>query len=472
MSLPPPRGRQNDVVFMDVVPQTVVLGTAGTGKSLMAVHRAARLANHQTRNHGATLLVTFNKALCSYLQDFDDDGTALAGVETVNYSKLARDVCVDNEVWPRGWTPIAQLRERASLVSQAVDAVIAQEGPRPPLHRPTAFFLDEFDWIMGLGVSDEESYQTAERVGRSNPVRRGEPRSLIWKVYRRYRSTLAASEFVDDWPGLTARLHQVSARGEEIEFGYRHVVVDEFQDLTPEALRSLAALVPAHGSLTLFGDHGQQIYGSRMSWRQLGLDRPERVDFVDNFRNSTAIARLAIAMARQEFMTDIEDLVAPVAPNAPGDPPVLVHCRDVTEDDFVVARARAFARNQRVGLLFRTHALRDDLVANFRAREVDLVDGDRPAWPTGPGITATTYHSAKGLEFDTVILPHLSAEAMPDPEGVEAFGEAEAMSREGRLLYVGLTRAKSNLIMTHRGPVSRLLPAGALADGTVQVVTQ
>lgn len=472
MPLPPPRGRQNDVVFMDVVPQTVVLGTAGTGKSLMAVHRAARLATPQTRNYGATLLVTFNKALCSYLQAFDDDGTALAGVDTVNYSKLARDVCGDNQAWPQGWTPIAQLRKRANLASQAVDAIIAQEGLKPPLHRPTPFFLDEFDWIMGLGIDDEGSYQAAERVGRNNPVRRGEPRSLIWMVYRRYRRVLAASNFVDDWPGLTARLRQVSVRGDEIEFGYRHVVVDEFQDLTPEAIRSLAALVPPDGSLTLFGDHGQQIYGSRMSWRQLGLDHPERVDFVDNFRNSTAIARLAIAMAQQDFMTDIEDLVAPVAPNAPGDPPVLVHCKGVVEDDFVIARARAFARNQRVGLLFRTHALRDELVANFGAREVDLVDGDRPAWPTGPGITATTYHSAKGLEFDTVILPYLSAAVMPDSEGVAAFGEAEAMSREGRLLYVGLTRAKSNLIMTHNGPVTHLLPAGALADGTVQVVTQ
>ena len=58
MPLPPPRGRQNAVVFMDLVPRTVVLGTAGTGKPLMAVHGAARPANPQIRNHGATLLVT------------------------------------------------------------------------------------------------------------------------------------------------------------------------------------------------------------------------------------------------------------------------------------------------------------------------------------------------------------------------------------------------------------------------------
>ena len=469
MPLPAPRGRQADVVFMDVVPQTVVLGTAGTGKSLMAVHRAARLANPHTTDSGPTVLITFNKALCSYLQSFDGDGTALHNVETVNFHKLARAICVDNGAWPSGWVNIAQHQRRASLVERAVD-LVNDGGDRPAtLAKPTLFFIDEFDWILGLGIKDETSYQVAERVGRSNPVQRGAPRSLIWQAFQQYSELLKQSDFEDDWPGLTIRLRSVAATSDPT-FEFTHIVVDEFQDLTPEAIRALADLVPVGGSLTLFGDHGQQIYGSRMSWRRLGLHRPERIDFVDNFRNSTAIARLAIAMARQEFLTDIEDLVEPVAPDAPGDRPVLVDCVGVTEAAFVVERARAFARNQRVGLLFRTHALRDELVAGFDDGEVDLVDGDRPAWPTGPGITATTYHSAKGLEFDTVILPQLSAATMPDPDGVEAFGTAESMAREGRLLYVGITRARSNLLMTHTGPPTPLLPEAALTDGTVQVV--
>lgn len=107
---------------------------------------------------------------------------------------------------------------------------------------------------------------------------------------------------------------------------YRHIVIDEGQDLSPEALRSLAEAAQHGGSVTFFGDYHQAIYGQGLSWRSAGLNlgaRPvER--FVDNYRNTAAIAHLAIALSQTPAMASgDEDLVIPKVPVAAGPPPHL-----------------------------------------------------------------------------------------------------------------------------------------------------
>ena len=79
-------------------------------------------------------------------------------------------------------------------------------------------------------------------------------------------------------------------------------------------------------------------------------------------------------------------------------------------------------------------------------------------WQGGPGIRYGTYHSAKGLEFDMVILPFCSDARLPDPHEVETFGQEEAEIEDGRLLYVGVTRARTRLLITHTGGLTGLFP--------------
>ncbi len=68
-------------------------------------------------------------------------------------------------------------------------------------------------------------------------------------------------------------------------------------------------------------------------------------------------------------------------------------------------------------------------------------------------------HSSKGLEFDAVILPFFSRDRLPDPDSVAAFEEEEATTREGRLVYVAVTRAKTYLVITYTGELTTLLPS-------------
>src|SRR5205085_2297431 len=76
----------------------------------------------------------------------------------------------------------------------------------------------------------------------------------------------------------------------------------------------------------------------------------------------------------------------------------------------------------------------------------------------GLSISRMPYNAAKGLEFDAVILPYLSDDLFPDPQTIRDFGPQEAQANDGRLLYVGVTRARTALILTHCGTRCSLLP--------------
>jgi superfamily I DNA/RNA helicase len=89
-------------------------------------------------------------------------------------------------------------------------------------------------------------------------------------------------------------------------------------------------------------------------------------------------------------------------------------------------------------------------------------------WNPGPGLYIGAYHSGKGLEFDAVIMPFLGSDKVPLPEVVSAFGQEEADAREARLLYVALTRAKADLIMTYSGTLTPLLPTDPSLYVTVE----
>jgi superfamily I DNA/RNA helicase len=239
-------------------------------------------------------------------------------------------------------------------------------------------------------------------------------------------------------------------------------VIDEGQDFSPAMLRSLAAAIPSDGSLMFFGDVAQQIYGSRISWRSAGLSAHKIWRFEQNYRNSKQIAQLGLAIAQMPYFQGETDMVAPREPRADGPRPTLVKCSN-EESEFTLAFEQAIGihRTQSVAILMRNRSREADFIAKFHAAGVSVRKLNRymPGWSTHLGVFTGTYHAAKGLEFDTVILPFCNASVLPDSSRAAVLGSSEdAMSEEGRLLYVAITRAKTNLILTYSGELTPLLP--------------
>jgi len=451
--LPPPAGRQSDVVYLDAERDQVVLGTAGSGKTLMAIHRAVYLSDPRFDHSGRTLLVTYNRSLVSYLNHLAGSGSGVLDIR--NYHTVARGYLASRGLF-NGYGLVVQGRKRSAYLAEArVKVADRYEGHRF-FQRPTDFFLDELDWISGHGYAERAAYLSAERVGRLAPLGRRQ-REVMWEVREEYLAIRAAGGEKFDWWELPTAVRRALIDDESPRI-YKHIVIDEGQDLPPEAIRSLAEMLAPGGSITMFADYAQQLYGQRTSFVSCGLRILKVEEFRENYRNSVGIAQLAIATAALPHFTDSTDLVTPNSPKVAGTPPTLFRASDnASELAAVRTQAQELSKTGSVAILGRTWANARHFAKGLLG--VHQLDEDSHIWTGEAGIYIGTYHSAKGLEFDAVILPWVDASVMPDRAQVEAFGEAEALERDARLLYVGITRARSELLATYTEDLTELLPA-------------
>lgn len=452
-SLPTPVGRQREVLYLPSQGHVVVLGTAGSGKTTLAILRSLFLSDSSTDHSGRTLLVTFNRCLVTYMEALMS-GTTQYSVDVRNYHHFARGYLANRGKFP--WKCINSKDERTRQINTILSRATNSDIQSPILERSETFIDEEFEWIQQHGIADENAYVDETRAGRATTRVTRNDRPVLFELYRRYLDERRRVNKLYDWCDLASavRTELNSDRGER---RYRHVIIDEGQDFSPEMLRSLALSVPRDGSLTFFGDIAQQIYGHRMSWRSAGLSARRIWRFEENYRNTKQVSRLAIALAKMPHFPDNPDLVEPKAPAADGPRPYKRAFPNESEElAFVVQHAQRLARTGTVAVLFRT---RDQETVFRKRRGVTRLHRELLDWPPAPGLFYGTYHSAKGLEFDTVFLPLLSDTRWLHPTDVGEIGEAESAARDARLLYVGITRARSNLIMTYVGRLTRLLPA-------------
>lgn len=429
-----------------------MLGTAGSGKTTMAILRAAYLADPELPGNGRVLLLTYNKALGSYIKTISEG--RLKNVTVEHYHLFARGYLASRKLM--GWGDIINANPRRELIAAALAEVQALNPPSAFLSRTANFFDTEVGWIAKNGITDIDTYLSASRIGRGEPLLESS-RRLIWDIRERYLLKRAAANRRYDWDDVSTTVAEQLALDTNPR-RYKHIVIDEGQDLSPQMLRSIANAIPADGTITFFGDVAQQIYGQRVSWRSAGLRPPKVWEFSENYRNSREIASLGLAIAQMDYYRGVADMVAPSAPKAAGPKPTLVEISgNTSEAQFVAEQATALARNRSVAILVRT-VNQQTIMQRFLPKTTINLRDDDTIWVDGPQLYLGTYHSAKGLEFDAVILPFMSEDQFPDPSQVTDFGPLEADANDGRLLYVGVTRAKNALIITYKGQPSHLLP--------------
>lgn len=455
--LPRPVGRQKEVLALPAAGHTVVLGTAGSGKTTLALHRAAYLANPATDHAGRTLLVTFNKCLVAYLHAL---GGRLRNVEVRNYHHFARGYLASRGKMANN--AIASPDLAAGFGQQAIDGVKRVGWSAAAFARPIQFLVEEFQWISQNGLRSADEYVDAEDDGRHGARVPQADRAAVFAAYDHYRALRNAAGKPYDWDDLAQTVVSEFSSDGAARY-YKHVIIDEGQDFSPVMLQSLAAAIPSDGSLTFFGDVAQQIYGHKISWRSAGLNVRDRDvwKFEQNYRNTKQIAQLALAIAKSPHYRGIVDLIEPKSPTADGPLPALVRFKTEAEElKFVAERAQKLAETGTVAVLFRDREI-EQVLPRLVSRTPTRLHRDLSSWPRGPGLFYGTYHAAKGLEFDSVLVPYASSDRLPHPPDVTAFGVDDAAARNTKLLYVAVTRAKSNLVVTHSGAPTSLLPTAA-----------
>jgi superfamily I DNA/RNA helicase len=347
------------------------------------------------------------------------------------------------------------------LIHRAIEQV-RRNTDVPVLNRTVGFFEAEIRWISHFGVRSAQDYYTRERVGRKGTRVERSDRATVWEVYHQYLQQRALLHREYDWDDLAIAVQDELVR-DNSDWLYRHIVVDEGQDFSPSMLRSLAVAIPPNGSLSVFGDVAQQIYGTRLSWKDAGLAVRKVFDFKENYRNSREISALALALANSEYYKDEPDIVIPSEVSIGGPKPTLVCCETPeAENAFVLKQAVELAKTMRIAVLFRKNAAVEQFLTNVRKCSnvrCTALHPERGVWFWELGLMAGTYQAAKGLEFDCIWMPHSDSETWPNPDRVAEIGVEDARDEDARLLYVGITRARKRLIISYAGKITELLPS-------------
>jgi superfamily I DNA/RNA helicase len=222
VALPIPVERQREVVCLSASGHQVVLGTAGSGKTTMAVLRAAFLSDPEMPRHGRTLLLTYNKALCSYIRTIA--APELHHVTVEHYHKFARGYLASrgkmrrNSIAPRG------PRERA--IEAAIAEVKANYKSHAFFDRPLNFFAAEIGWLEKHGVHSLDDYKSQDRIGRAEARLERGLRKPMWEIhesYLRHRSALGYDYDFDDLASGAIRELDVDDSSRR----YRHDCLDD-----------------------------------------------------------------------------------------------------------------------------------------------------------------------------------------------------------------------------------------------------
>ena len=431
----------------------VILGTAGSGKTTIALLRAEYLSKFDKNN--MTLLVTFNKALINYMRTILASRPENLVIE--NYHKFARGYLLSRKKLPRG-ANILNDKDRIILIEAAVQALKKRHPNESTFNRPIQFFVDEIVFIEKFGFKDLQSYEAGERVGRSSANLARKNRKWVYRVYEEYITMRKEHGKLYDWDDLAFHVYH-ELENDTSPRRYTHIIIDEGQDFSPMMIRSLVAAVDPAGSFTFFGDVAQQIYGSRLSWRDSGIKTNKVWSFDVNYRNSGAITEFAKDITKNKYWRQSDDMIEALPAVAEGPKPLLIKFRNKNNEfSWIVRQAIALGESASVAILSRTRSVLDGLNHQFK-RKATIIDRDTYNTSYDTGIFLTTYHAAKGLEFDYVFLPNLEDDVLPDLKSVEnALDKDVVYADELKLLYVGVTRSKYGLYMTYSNTLSPLFP--------------
>ncbi len=448
---------QREWVARDYAGPARVSGSAGTGKTIVALHRAVHLAreNPQAR----VLLTTFSENLANALR------TLLRRLVSGEPRLAERvDVLPMDAVGLRLYTPrfgeprIAAQSKLAGLLSAASSEVGGHKFTLP-------FLLAEWGQVVDAWQLETwEDYRDVRRLGRK--TRLSEPaRKILWSIFDRVRKGLAA-ENTTTHSGVFSRLAAALADGKNPPYDF--AVVDEAQDLTVAHLKFLAALGRGRpNSLFFAGDLGQRIFQQPFSWKALGVEVQGRSRTLHvNYRTSHQIRTQADRLLGREISDadgNSEERRGTVSV-FDGPAPVIQILKSIDGEAKAVGKwiserkAEGVAPHE-IGVFVRSGAEIDRARAAVKAAGLPFQILDEEIDSANGQVAIGTMHLAKGLEFKAVAVMACDEDVIPQEERVANAGDdqEDAYNTERHLLYVACTRARDHLLVTGVEPASEFL---------------
>lgn len=448
-----------------------VLGGAGTGKTVAAMHRACWLAE-QVLNHkqpglcDRILFTTYTRNLAT------DIRANLAKICTPQQLQLIEvshlDAWVNSYLRSQGLT-MRQFNKDARAAAWKVAMVNAN----PELHLPQRFYEEEWkEVVLPRACNTLDDYLAAKRLGRGTRLN-GQKRVQIWPVFDSLRSELRRRGLWEPEEAKQAAADRLLASNQAPR--YRAIIVDEAQDLDAASFRLIRALAGQDHADDLFivGDSHQRIYGRPLVLSQCGIQvRGRSRKLRINYRTTEETRAWASAVLSGLSFDDLDggaDSGADYRSLLHGEAPLIRGFQDPADEFNCLVRILNGIQ-QRDGSLRATcvtsttnEAVRI-LVERFAQLGIatHVIKSEEADDPSDPALRLATMQRVKGLEFDHILIPALNAETFPPPSLLETCPDQvsrEALELQFRsLLHVAATRARKQVVITYSGDPSPYLP--------------
>jgi hypothetical protein len=450
---------QRQLVERDYSGPARVSGSAGTGKTVVALHRAAVLvrANPESR----VLLTTFSNTLANALH-------AKLKWLLSNEPRLAEriDVYSLEAIGLRlyksriGAVSVASREQIRSLIDEASQAV---GGHKFSLH----FLLTEWEQVVDAWqLKGWEAYRDVARLGRKTRLPEAQ-RKVLWSILERVQIELKVLNLVTMSEVFTILAGKVAESDKVI---FDHAIVDEAQDIGVAHLKFLAAIGGSRPNALFFaGDLGQRIFQQSFSWKSLGVDvRGRSRTLRINYRTSHQI-RLQADRLLGPMVSDVDGITEDRSDTVSvfNGPQPTVHVLKTIRDEiesvasWISARSQAGFVPHEFGVFVRSDAQVDRASQAVAAAGLPFKVLDEHVDTESGYVSIGTMHLAKGLEFRAVVVMACDDEVIPLQERIETVGDdadlQEVYDTERHLLYVACTRARDELLVTSVSPASEFL---------------
>ena len=450
---------QRDLVERQFNGPARVAGSAGTGKTVVALHRAVHLArtNLNARVLVTTFSITLARMLRQKLHRLVGDDSAIAARITVD---AIDEIGITLYERAFGTPKVAQpgmIRSALANASQAFGS-----------HNFSDRFLEQewSDVVDAWQLRSWEAYRDVARLGRRNRLSEKQ-RAQLWPIFANLQQLLHDGALVT-LPSLYAELVDEMQRTNSAPYDF--VVVDEAQDVSVPQLRFLASMTGARANSLFFaGDLGQRIFQTPFSWKSLGVDiRGRSTTLRVNYRTSHQIRRQADRLLGAEI-ADVDAVVetrgGTVSVFNGADPIIRIVADEAAETAtigvWIRERVAQGVLPQEIGVFVRSAAE----IARARAA---VAAADLLTTTPAPGVDAELgkvvlmpMHLAKGMEFRAVIVAACDEEILPLQSRIESITDEsdleEVYNTERQLLYVACTRARDHLLVTAVAPGSEFI---------------
>ena len=440
-----------------------VLGGAGTGKTVVAMHRAKHLAS-KCEGQQRILMTTFTANLAA---DIRENLRKICTLE-----ELRRIEVIHLDAWVNQF-----LRESGFSAQIGYDDAIKPLWERAVLLAnidlpfETSFYEEEWNRIV---IAQEaltlEKYVKATRNGRGTRLDR-KKRMHIWKVFENYQNLMKENQIRDINTAMYESTKLLQSAGRKPR--YASIITDEGQDFSDNAYRLIRALAGEEHPNDIFivGDSHQRIYRNHPILSKCGINVRGRSSILKiNYRTTEEIRKQALLVLKGISFDDLDegfDLGDKCQSLTHGEKPIVENFGNANDEfDFLLREVKKLKDNgvslTDICVVARTKKLVDDYIALFTRAGIRsyAVKRNKADDRSFDGLRVATMHRVKGLEFKYVFIAAVNNRIIPLSSAInkaDAISEEESITSEKCLLYVAMTRAQKGVYITSYGRKSEFL---------------